>query len=712
MTELSAKAKARIARLRDHALNTYPSGIRSAHQNYCWLVGWLNNTWCGSTLHRHGLAQAAIYENLIPVIDPGELIVGKPDYSPLTPEQQEFSDKFDLARGHDALHPFNCGQASHMAVNYEKLLSLGLDGVISEIEAYRAPLDRKEPRDLEKDEFYLGCLAALRGVRCAQKIYSDHALALAKAEADPERAEELFQIADILTRVPSKPAQTFREALQSVHFLTFLLNGLYQLGRPDRYLLKYYRADIEAGRLTPADALELICCRDILDTEYIPRSLAIGYMVGGRDSKGEPVENELTHLFIESIGIVRMAYPGTGLAVHSRTSEELWALAVRQIAAGCSHPAIFNDEVITRGLIGYGLPPERACEYVQSTCVEITPCSCSASWVTYPYINLTEILLNQISDIASGKEAVPADFESFKEDYRRRLKAKIDLEAEKANLDQLRRYERGGDPLVSCFVDGCLESGRDIDRGGALVNWIMPSFVGMANLCDSLITVRDMVYSGELDFAALKNALDMNFDCCEALHAKISNSLVKYGNDTDSADDLVKEMTAWIPTALAGNTTFRGDRFIPGMFCWIMHEQLGSQTGATPDGRLSGFPLGDGSGPAQGRERKGPTASILSSTKWDHTPYIGGIAVNLKFAKSSFGPRSEENLLALIKTYIARGGFQVQVNSVDAETLRDALKNPDNHRDLVVRIGGYSDYFVGLKPNMQQEILLRTEHGI
>ena len=234
----------------------------------------------------------------------------------------------------------------------------------------------------------------------------------------------------------------------------------------------------------------------------------------------------------------------------------------------------------------------------------------------------------------------------------------------------------------------------------------------MANLCDSLITVRDMVYSGELDFAALKNALDMNFDCCEALHAKISNSLVKYGNDTDSADDLVKEMTAWIPTALAGNTTFRGDRFIPGMFCWIMHEQLGSQTGATPDGRFSGFPLGDGSGPAQGRERKGPTASILSSTKWDHTPYIGGIAVNLKFAKSSFGPRSEENLLALIKTYIARGGFQVQVNSVDAETLRDALKNPDNHRDLVVRIGGYSDYFVGLKPNMQQEILLRTEHGI
>ena len=712
MTKLSVKASNRISRLRDHALATYPDGVRSAHQNYCWLVGWLDNTWCGSTVHRHGMAQAAIYENLIPVIDPDELIVGKPCYAPLTKEQQEFMDKFDLARGHDALHPFNCGQASHMAIDYEKLLTLGLDGVIAQIEKYRAPLDRKDPEDLQKDEFYLGCLASLRGVAAAQKIYSDHALALSKTEQNEERARELREIADILTRVPSKPAQTFREALQSVHFITFLLNGLYQLGHPDRYLWKFYKADIKAGRLTREDALELICCRDILDTEYIPRSLAIGYMVGGRDKDGVPVENELTHLFIESIGIVRMAYPGTGLAVHSQTSEELWKLAVKQIAAGCSHPALFNDEIITQGLKNYGLSADRACEYVQSTCVEITPCNCSAAWVTYPYINLTEILLRQLNDIFEGKVCRPASFNEFKESYRKLLKEKIDREAEMANLDQLRRSERGGDPLVSCFVDDCLARGKDIDQGGALVNWIMPSFVGMANLCDSLITIRDMVYGGKLSFEELHSALDANFENCGELHARISNELVKYGNDTDSADDLVREITAWIPEAVRGNKTWRGDIFIPGMFCWIMHEQLGRQTGATPDGRLAGFPLGDGSGPAQGRERKGPTSSILSSTKWNHTPYIGGIAVNLKFAKSSFGPQSEENLLALIKTYFIRGGFQLQVNSVDAATLRAALEDPEAYRDLVVRIGGYSDFFVGLNPNMQQEILLRTEHGI
>ncbi|MBR4941829.1 MAG: hypothetical protein IKZ19_07520 [Clostridia bacterium] len=712
MTKLTARAEERIKMLRAHALNTYPQGVRSVHQSYCWLMGWLDNTWCGSTSHRHGLAQAAIFENLIPVIDPGELIVGKPCYDPLTPEQQEIWDRFDRGRGHDALHPLNCGQAAHMAVNYEKLLSLGLNGVIAEIEEYRARLSRRNPADLEKDEFYLGCLAALKGVKAAQKIYSDHALALAKTETDPQRARELSEISDVLSRVPSEPAKTFREALQSIHFLTFLMAGLYQLGRPDRYLWKFYEADIASGRLTKEDALELICCRDILDTEYIPRSLAIGYMVGGRDENGLPVENELTHLFIESVGIVRMAYPGTGLCVHSETSKELWQLAVKQLASGCSHPALFNDEVITQGLKNYGLPPERACKYVQSTCVEITPCDCSAVWVASPYINLTQLLLDEISAIAGGKEEMPPTFEAFKERYRRLLQQKVDREAEVQNLDQLRRYERGGDPLVSCFVDDCLARGKDIDRGGALVNWIMPSFVGMANLCDSLITVRDMVYGGELSFAELQKALDSNFQCCGDLHARISNALVKYGNDLDSADSLVGEITKWIPEAVSKNTTFRGDIFVPSMFCWIMHEELGRNTGATPDGRLAGFPLGDGSGPAQGREKNGPTSSILSSTKWDHTPFIGGIAVNLKFAKSSFGPRSEENLLALIKTYFARGGFQLQVNSVDAETLRAALADPDSYRDLVVRIGGYSDYFVGLKPNMQQEILLRTEHGI
>ncbi len=158
--------------------------------------------------------------------------------------------------------------------------------------------------------------------------------------------------------------------------------------------------------------------------------------------------------------------------------------------------------------------------------------------------------------------------------------------------------------------------------------------------------------------------------------------------------------------------TYRGDRFIPSFFCWIMHEREGSITAASPDGRLCGFPLGDGSGPAQGREKKGPTASILSSTKWDHSPFIGGIAVNMKFGKRLFGEQSLPKMLDLVQTFMDRGGFEFQVNVVDKDTLLKARQNPEAYRDLVVRIGGYSDYFVNLPPAMQEEIILRTEHEI
>ncbi|MDD6262966.1 MAG: pyruvate formate lyase family protein [Clostridiales bacterium] len=710
--ELTEKAQKRISILRDHALNAHPDDMRGPHQKYCWLRGWLDASGCFSSVRRHGLAQAAMLENLIPVIDPGELIVGKPCYAPLSGEQQAFVDRFRDAGGFSALDTGAGGQASHMAVDYEKLLSLGINGVIAEVEDRLAGLCPTVPEDLEKEEFYLGCLAALRGVNAAAKIYSDHALKLASCEPDAERAAELRTVSETLSNVPSNPARSFREALQSVHFLTFLLNGLYQLGRPDRYLWKYYSQDIAAGILTPEDALELICCRDILDTEYIPRGLAIGYMVGGRDSTGRPVENELTHLFIKSIGIVRLAYPGTALAVHSRTSDGLLRLAAEQLAMGCSHPSLFNDEVITNGLRKYGLPAEKACEYVQSTCVEITPCASSAVWVATPYVNLPGLLLEELSDISSGAQPAPDSFEAFKADYRRRLCEKVDAEAANANRDQLRRFERGGDPLVSCFVNDCLARGKDIDRGGAVYNWIMPSFVGVANLCDSLVTIRDMVYGGELSFSELSRALDADFEGCAELHGLISNGLDKYGNDVDGVDCLVSEITSWIAQAVERNRTYRGSRFVPSLFCWIMHEMLGSSTGATPDGRRAGFPLGDGSGPAQGREKKGPTASILSSTKWDHTPFIGGIAVNLKFSKSMFGEDSVEKLLAIIRAYLLRGGFELQINVVDAETLRAAMADPDSYRDLVVRIGGYSDYFTGLNPNMQREVLLRTEHAL
>ena len=269
-------------------------------------------------------------------------------------------------------------------------------------------------------------------------------------------------------------------------------------------------------------------------------------------------------------------------------------------------------------------------------------------------------------------------------------------------------------PLLSCFVNDCLKSGTDIERGGAKYNWIMPSFVGMANLVDSIYVLKKIVYENkEYNITELKKILDNNFDGNEALRQRLLAALPKYGNDIDEIDQyfgmftnhIILECKKYMGEFTSGN-------LIPSVFCWVMHERFGRKTGATPDGRSAGFPLGDGSGPCQGREINGPTASILSSTKWEHHELIGGVAVNMKFSKSTLGKDSLNVMQSLIKAYMLRGGFEIQINVTDKELLEKARQKPEEYRDLVVRIGGYSDYFTRLSPEMQQEVILRTEHHI
>jgi formate C-acetyltransferase len=208
----------------------------------------------------------------------------------------------------------------------------------------------------------------------------------------------------------------------------------------------------------------------------------------------------------------------------------------------------------------------------------------------------------------------------------------------------------------------------------------------------------------------LVQALESDFEGQEDLRLMLLHRAPKYGNDDETVDALAVRVTDWIREEVRRYSTYLGGAFHSGFFCWIMHERLGRQTGASADGRHAGFPLGDGSGPAQGRERLGPTAAVLSATKWAHAPHLGGIAVNLKFSRPRDAEAFEQRLLDVVETYLHRGGFEVQVNVVDRETLLAAQQHPEQYRDLVVRIGGYSDFFVGLSPEMQAEIILRTEH--
>jgi formate C-acetyltransferase len=275
------------------------------------------------------------------------------------------------------------------------------------------------------------------------------------------------------------------------------------------------------------------------------------------------------------------------------------------------------------------------------------------------------------------------------------------------------RQKFGGKPLQSLFTRDCLELARDIDDGGARYNWVECSFVGLANLIDSLHVIHEEIYSARrMDLKALNGVLRANFQGHEKTRQRFLRGHPKYGNDCAAVDSLMQNIIAFIAEECAHQRMEPdGSPFVPGAFCWIMHEQLGRECGATPDGRVAGFPFADGCGAAQGRELHGPTAAVLSVTSWDPVSLIGGAAFNMRFNKDLFNTAETlPKLKYLVLTFLRRGGFETQINVLDPNILREAQKNPENYRDLIVRIGGYSDYFTRLSPQMQAEVILRTEY--
>lgn len=726
------EATPRVNRLRQHALDQIAAdGQRSPEPELLAARAWQGSAGEPWTVVRRARETAAILSGMTPVIDPDELLVGKFCARELSPDEAK-----ELERYRQWAAPARAavwGQRSHMAIDYDRLLRLGIDGVRQQIHGYRARLDLARPEDLEKDAFYRACLIALDAVVVFSHRYADLAETQAEAEADPQRRRELHEIAIACRRVPEFPACSFREAMQSIHMMTFSMCAgqrllLLQFGRPDRYLLPFYRRDLAAVQITPDEAQEWIDCLGLMLSEYTPRSLAVGWMVGGRDASGVDVCNELTVMFLRSIEHTRLAYPCIGLCWTPDTPRDVMELVGSLLAQGLANPALFNDDVITAGLMAAGLPPAEACLYQHSTCVEITPIASSNVYVASPYINLLQLLhdvlgvppmgslgfaAQDVLQMQADGGSRPHSIRELLTAYRGRLSEAIREAVIAENTSQGTRRYNGGFPLLSCFVNDCLALGRDIDHGGARYNWIESSFVGLSNLVDSLMAIRQFVYEERsISLNDLVEAMGKDYQGREEVRLMLLNRAPKYGNDDEQVDALATQITTWIREEVLKYTTYLGGQFLSGFFCWVMHERLGRVTAASADGRRAGFPLGDGSGPAQGRERLGPTAAVLSATKWDHTPHLGGIAVNLKFSRPRDDRVFAQRLIDVVETYLKRGGFEIQVNVVDKDTLLAAQEHPEQYRDLVVRIGGYSDYFVGLSPEMQQEIIMRTEHAL
>jgi formate C-acetyltransferase len=638
-------------------------------------------------------------------LEPGERIVGKPRFR--DPGQEEKAQLEAAQRVLATMPPFPGGDAGHFHPDYEKLFRLGIHGMLREI-------DELQIRS-RKSSFYDACRIALEGLSAYIRRVADGCEQMARGDG---HSAEWLRLAAICRRVATEPPATFHEAIQLMYLTLVALwfgedHGLTCPGRLDQTLRPFYEADLAAGRLTRQEAFELICCLYIQVNRLLGTGLALAVLVGGRDGRGRDVTNELTYLCLAGRLATKLSYPTVGLAWHEGTPPELMDTCVRMLAHGRGDPAFFNDELIAAGLRDHGVSAEDSYNYMNSTCVEIKAVGRSNMWVTQPYFNLAQGLMDVMEAVAGGNLPEPPTFEALAGLVRGNLAARVRTAAEQLDRVWWARPERGGFPLASCFTHDCLERGEDFDRGGARYNWVENSFVGLANLADSLVAVRHLVYeTGELTLAQFYEILARDFEGHERLRQYILNRLPKYGNDDPAADRLAAEWADFLIATTESNRV-GPHRYVPGFFCWIQHERMGSQTLATPDGRRAFWPLADGAGAGQGREKCGPTASILSTTGWSHRQALGGLVQNIKFPGDLLRCAADQAALRdLIETYLRRGGFEIQVNVVSQETLLAAREHPEQYRDLLVRVAGYSDYFVKLEPKMQEEIIARTEHGL
>ena len=671
------------------------SYCHSGRQQILWLKGYISAVHAETSRLRRAYAEAYLLKNMRPVINDGELIAGLPDFSELTDDEKSELDR--LGAESRCIPPAR-NHSGHMTLDFEKLLRVGVEGLLCEVRERRAALSFDDPEDFSRDEFYEGCEIELDALLELEAHYAKYAKSIGRDD-----------LAELFERVPRRPAQNFREALESIHFYRFCLWDLYYYGRLDQYLIGFLEKDLANGTLTEDEAQELLDCFFLLPTAYITPNSSTVVMVGGRAPDGTYVENRLTRMALRSISHVRLASCKVGLAVTEKTSEPLLRFALKLNAEGLTHPAFFNDRLITDAFLKAGFPLDTARDYCNTGCVEMTPCACSGMWVVSPYHNLAEIFLLTLREHGEAKT-----LDEFLLHFERLLRARI-VEANRClGRWMLERSRNGSESMrVACLVNDCLACGKAVDEGGARYNQTEPNFLGMANVVDSLAALEVLVFrSHEYTLAGLDRILSENFEGNETLRQRIIRELPHFGTNEKLTDSLAVRLTKLIADSCKGVKNQRGAELLPGTFSYLEHERHGKSTGATPDGRLAGYPLASGSSAVQGRETLGPTAAMLSETCWDQSEFLGGVAINIKFSDNLKSDEKIDDLLAFLRVFLKRGGFQLQINAVSRKTLEAARSHPDSYRDLVVRVGGFSAYFTKLSPGMQQEIIDRNEHSI
>ncbi|MFQ5999995.1 MAG: formate C-acetyltransferase/glycerol dehydratase family glycyl radical enzyme, partial [Candidatus Bathyarchaeia archaeon] len=567
--------------------------------------------------------------------------------------------------------------------------------------------------------------------------YAQKAMEMAKEEKDPTRKEELTKIAEISKRVPAKPPRNFHEALQFVWFTQVALHQenyeqAISMGRIDQYLYPYYKKDVEAGILDFEKAVELVGCLWIKTNEIIPIFDAAvtlyfsglptnqALTIGGMNEEGKDATNELTYVMLEATKRVALRQPNVHLRLHKKSPRKLLEAFAEVTLSGTNNVAIFNDETIIEAMVRKKVSLKDARNYSTIGCVEPGPFGKSFTSSDAALFNLPiclELALNNgVSSVLGEKVGLetgnPLNFETINdviEAFRKQVSYLVRHMTIGSNCSEIANQVIKPTPLLSLCVEGPFEAGRDITTGSARYNFTGVQGVGLADVADSLAALDQIVFQEKrMDMKELLEALRKNFEGYEELRQLLINRVPKYGNDDDLVDKYAQLAAKIYSEEVEKYRNVRNGWFIPGMYSMTTHIGFGFFTGPLPSGRKLNEPLSNGISPSASSDRKGLTAAMRSVTKIDHTLYPNGLSYTLTLSPTLFsGKEGINNLISLVRTYMELGGMHVHFNIVDVGTLLEAQKDPGKYRGLLVRVAGYSAYFVDLPKEVQDEIICR-----
>lgn len=694
-----------------------------------------------------------------------------------------------LAMEHNIFTPGNYfyNGVGHVTVKYGEVLAIGFSGIKAKAQAELDKLCLADGDYQKKSRFLetvmISCDAAIEYAR----RYARLALKEAEECTDPVRKRELLQIAQNCANVPEKGATGFYEACQSFWFVQQLLQiessgHSISPGRFDQYMYPYYQKDMESGKITREFAQELMdCiwvklndlnkCRDAASAEgFAGYSLFQNLIAGGQNEEGIDVTNDLSFMSIQASMHVFLPQPSLSVRVWNGTPHEFLIRAAELTRTGIGLPAYYNDEVIIPSLMSRGLTLQDARDYNIIGCVEPQKSGKTEGWHDAAFFNMCrplELVFSNGMDKgvrigpATGNVEDMTTFEQFYDAYKKQMDYAIQLLVNADNAIDMAHAERCPLPFLSSMVDDCMKVGKTVQEGGAVYNFTGPQGFGVANMADSLYSVKTLVYDEKkITMGELKEALATNYgkglgaEDVAAMTAKIANELKeagktigekevaailntvvaaseapevkangerilklieevpKFGNDISEVDAFARDVAYTYTEPLQNYKNPRGGSFQAGLYPVSANVPLGAQTGATPDGRLAYQPVADGVSPSAGKDVNGPTAAANSVSRLDHYIASNGTLFNQKFHPSALSGRNGlENFVGLIRSYFDQKGSHMQFNVVSRETLLDAQKHPEQYKHLVVRVAGYSALFTTLSKSLQDDIIRRTEQG-